>query len=271
MEAYYGGTLEKRMEEKTRFSILDCLEVTKRILVAVDYIHSLGMMHRDIKPHNIMFKDEDKSYDLAVIDFGFATLEEEYSTLFKMCGTLGYQAPEIIEGKDYGKKVDMFAVGVVVYQMITGIPPFFKVGDSRETVNNKIRSLNYSLNWKSMELNYTPEQQFLISDFLKKLLTYHPKDRLSAKEALEHKVFSLTKSKQSSVEQKKSQNQDLKFSFEKNKKFKDIGTGLMYSQISQLKPQSEQDATEDPLNSIEKSYIFGLPKPKGIQQSNKLN
>jgi serine/threonine protein kinase len=118
-DAYFGGTLAQRMEKKPdmRFSIRDCLEIIRKILKGVEYVHGLSIIHRDIKPANIMFKDEDSSNDLVIIDFGFATLQQEYNKLFTSCGTNGYTAPEMLRKEPYNTKSDIFGVGVLFYQM----------------------------------------------------------------------------------------------------------------------------------------------------------
>lgn len=118
-EAYFGQTLTKRLIEKPecRFSLHDSLEIIRNILKGLEYLHSQNIMHRDMKPDNIMFKESDGSYDLAIIDFGFATSASKYKDLFTVCGTKGYAAPEVLLRKPYGLKSDIFGAGVIFYQM----------------------------------------------------------------------------------------------------------------------------------------------------------
>lgn len=116
-DLYLGGSLESRIAKYKRFSLFDCLEITRHILNGMVYLHSKKIIHRDIKPANIVFKDSDGSYDLAIIDFGLATEQRKKNDLFKTCGTRGFMAPEILEKKDYDTKSDIFGVGVTFYMM----------------------------------------------------------------------------------------------------------------------------------------------------------
>lgn len=200
-EAYFGDTLGKRLSEKQghRFSIWDCLQIIKRILKGVAYLHDLKIIHRDLKPANIVFKDSDGSYDLAIIDFGFATEEHNYNRLFTQCGTKGYVAPEMITKLPYNCKSDMFAVGVIFYEIFTGHAPFYKAGDANIYERNK--EANPTYDWKELDMEVTEEQEVLLLSFMKKLITRDPAERMSAKEALEHPLFSLLQSKSSTLEQ----------------------------------------------------------------------
>lgn len=79
------------------------------------YLHSLGIIHRDIKPENIL-----NSYGvLKLSDFGWSIYTEEKRMTF--CGTLDYVSPEVVSGKDYDFKVDIWSIGVLTYELITGI------------------------------------------------------------------------------------------------------------------------------------------------------
>ena len=85
-------------------------------------MHSKRVIHRDIKPENIIFKGTQENIDIAVVDLGFATYEEDYRKLFVRCGTPGYVAPEVLNDKDYTCKADVFSTGVIFYIMCAHQP-----------------------------------------------------------------------------------------------------------------------------------------------------
>lgn len=91
---------------------------------AIYYMHSLGIIHRDIKPDNVVLISTDESSDVKIVDFGLAILlgRQEYAT--DCVGTLCYTAPEILEGDKYDKSVDMWSLGVLTYLLLVGELPF---------------------------------------------------------------------------------------------------------------------------------------------------
>lgn len=92
------------------------------MLVAIEHMHSQGVFHRDIKPENVMFRNPD---EIVLTDFGLADFyRKDGSYLFTNCGTPGYCAPELLLNKAYDLKVDIYSVGIVLYQMLCGQIPF---------------------------------------------------------------------------------------------------------------------------------------------------
>ncbi|KAM7257388.1 hypothetical protein ACFE04_013129 [Oxalis oulophora] len=93
-----------------------------QLMAAVDHIHRLNVVHRDIKPDNILF---DNDNNVKLTDFGSAVFNiEGESTMSGVVGTPYYVAPEVLAGKEYGEKVDVWSCGVVLYVMLAGFPPF---------------------------------------------------------------------------------------------------------------------------------------------------
>lgn len=122
MEYVYGGTLESKLS-KEKLTLEEIVSITVQILNALSYMHSNGIVHRDIKPSNIMFSEG----LVKVSDFGIAkSLEERGLTKTgTVMGTVWYMAPEIIQGEEASYSSDLYAVGVILYQMLTGRVPFF--------------------------------------------------------------------------------------------------------------------------------------------------
>lgn len=100
----------------------------KQLFEAVEYIHSNDVVHRDLKPENILLDD---NYNIKVTDFGFARVIEPKERLTDLCGTPGYLAPELLrasmyeDAEGYGKEVDLWACGVIMYTLLVGFPPFW--------------------------------------------------------------------------------------------------------------------------------------------------
>ena len=109
-------------------------QFTYNMSAALHYLHSLRIVHRDIKPENLLvYSYPDSSKVLKLCDFGMATEIERGERLTYVCGTATYVAPEIITSIGYGVEVDNWAMGVIVYILLCGFPPFrADSGDQRE-------------------------------------------------------------------------------------------------------------------------------------------
>ncbi|XP_054784077.1 serine/threonine-protein kinase AtPK2/AtPK19-like [Prosopis cineraria] len=103
------------------------------IVSAVSHLHANGIMHRDLKPENILL---DADGHVMLTDFGLAKQFESNTRSNSLCGTIEYMAPEIILGKGHDKAADWWSVGILLYEMLTGKPPF--CGGNREKIQQKI-------------------------------------------------------------------------------------------------------------------------------------
>ncbi|GAB4856225.1 Serine/threonine-protein kinase AtPK2/AtPK19 [Ancistrocladus abbreviatus] len=103
------------------------------IVSAVSHLHANGIMHRDLKPENILL---DADGHVVLTDFGLAKQFQENERSNSMCGTVEYMAPEIVMGKGHDKAADWWSVGVLIFEMLTGKPPF--VGGNRDKVQQKV-------------------------------------------------------------------------------------------------------------------------------------
>lgn len=101
-------------------------DTIRPIIDAIQYCHSLSIIHRDIKPENLLYSTKDPSTRMIkVSDFGLARFISVETLASTTCGTPGYVAPEILKQSPYGKECDYWSIGVVLYILLCGFPPFY--------------------------------------------------------------------------------------------------------------------------------------------------
>ncbi|RHY58817.1 hypothetical protein DYB34_003143 [Aphanomyces astaci] len=127
MEEMSGGELFDRIVEKEKYSEREARTVVHKLATALAYCHTLGIVHRDLKVRHckLNLKACLENAEIKIADFGLAKLIQGNSMMQTACGTPGYVAPEILEGKPYGGEVDMWSLGVITYILLCGFPPFY--------------------------------------------------------------------------------------------------------------------------------------------------
>jgi calcium-dependent protein kinase len=176
MECLEGGELFHRIQKRRKFQERDAAAAIHQMLLALNYIHSHGVVHRDIKLENFLYVSQE-SDELKLIDFGFSKFWEPTTKLKLSCGTLAYVAPEVL-GKSYDLKCDMWSCGICSFILLLGYMPF---QGSEDTQKQSIKAGKFLIKEKYWS-KLTPGAQ----DFLRRLIVVDPQMRLDATSALAH-------------------------------------------------------------------------------------
>ncbi|ETE71737.1 Calcium/calmodulin-dependent protein kinase type II subunit beta, partial [Ophiophagus hannah] len=151
-----------------------------KILEAVLHCHQMGVVHRDLKPENLLLASKCKGAAVKLADFGLAIeVQGDQQAWFGFAGTPGYLSPEVLRKEAYGKPVDIWACGVILYILLVGYPPFWD--EDQHKLYQQIKAGAYdfpSPEWDTV----TPEAKNLINQ----MLTINPAKRITAHEALKH-------------------------------------------------------------------------------------
>ncbi|KAB1263366.1 Phosphorylase b kinase gamma catalytic chain; skeletal muscle/heart isoform, partial [Camelus dromedarius] len=257
------GELFDYLTEKVTLSEKETRKIMRALLEVICSLHKLNIVHRDLKPENILLDD---NMNIKLTDFGFSCQLEPGEKLREVCGTPSYLAPEIIECSmnddhpGYGKEVDMWSTGVIMYTLLAGSPPFWH--RKQMLMLRMIMSGNYQFGSPEWD-DYSDTVKDLVSRFL----VVSPQGRCSAEEALAHPFF-----QQYVVEEVRH--------FSPRGKFKVIALTVLasvriYYQYRRVKPVTREIVIRDPyalrpLRRLIDAYafrIYGHWVKKGQQQN----
>jgi calcium/calmodulin-dependent protein kinase I len=185
MELMQGGELFDRIIEQEFFSENEAKEVLSPIIDAVNYCHEMDIIHRDLKPENLLYENSDDDSVIKISDFGLAKLVPKSTFASTAWGTPGYVAPEIVMWKRYGKEVDVWSIGIIMYILLCGYPPFYS--DNNSELFEMIKTGNFEFHSP-----YWDQVSTEAKDLIKKLLTVDSKKRITLEQVKEHKWFSMT-------------------------------------------------------------------------------
>ncbi|KAI3949209.1 hypothetical protein MKW92_041663 [Papaver armeniacum] len=191
LEYCKGGDLSMHIQRKGKVAEATAKHFMQQLAAGLQILRQNNVIHRDLKPQNLLLTTNDDQAVLKIADFGFARSLQPRGLAETLCGSPLYMAPEIMQFQKYDAKADLWSVGVILYQLVIGKTPF--------TGNNQIQLLQNIM--KSKELQFPPDIKELSSDctdLCRKLLRRDPVERLTFEEFFGHLFLSTHKSKESS-------------------------------------------------------------------------
>ncbi|KAK7140096.1 hypothetical protein R3I94_012646 [Phoxinus phoxinus] len=175
-----GGELFEDIVAREYYSEADASHCINQILESVSHIHQHDIVHRDLKPENLLLASKMKGAAVKLADFGLAIeVQGDQQAWFGFAGTPGYLSPEVLRKDPYGKPVDIWACGVILYILLVGYPPFWD--EDQHKLYQQIKAGAYdfpSPEWDTV----TPEAKNLINQ----MLTINPAKRITADQAIKH-------------------------------------------------------------------------------------
>lgn len=185
LELAEGGELFDKIIEKTKFNDAEAKLHFYQIVSAIKYLHAKNICHRDLKPENVLLCSEDNINPVVKItDMGLSKLVDLGTVLKTFCGTPQYIAPEVVMAGmlgNYSLKVDCWSLGVILYILLSGTPPFSEDRHCGVNLRNQILTANYKFYpqlWDQIDDK--------AQDLVERLLKVNPCERLSAAEILDH-------------------------------------------------------------------------------------
>ncbi|KAL2250009.1 calcium-dependent protein kinase 29 isoform X2 [Sesamum indicum] len=178
MELCSGGELFDRITARGSYSEKEAARLGRQIVNVVHVCHFMGVMHRDLKPENFLMVNRDEDSPLKATDFGLSVFIESGKVYRDVVGSAYYVAPEVL-GRKYGKEIDVWSAGVILYILLSGFPPFW--AETEKGIYEEILKGHVDLQtspWPSISAG--------AKDLITKMLTMDPRKRITAAEALEH-------------------------------------------------------------------------------------
>ncbi|KAF8030140.1 hypothetical protein BT93_E2539 [Corymbia citriodora subsp. variegata] len=178
MELCAGGELFDRIIAKGHYTERAAASICRAIVNVVHICHFMGVMHRDLKPENFLLASKNEGAMLKATDFGLSVFIEEGKVYRDIVGSAYYVAPEVLQRR-YGKEIDIWSAGVILYILLSGVPPFW--AETEKGIFNAILQ---------GEIDFVSDPWPSISngakDLIRKMLTQDPKKRITSAQVLEH-------------------------------------------------------------------------------------
>lgn len=178
MELCAGGELFDRIIAKGHYSERAAASICRQIVNVVHICHFMGVMHRDLKPENFLLSSKDEKALLKATDFGLSVFIEEGKVYRDIVGSAYYVAPEVLRRR-YGKEIDIWSAGVILYILLSGVPPFW--AETEKGIFDAILE-----GYIDFESQPWPSISDSAKDLVRKMLTPDPKKRITSAQVLEH-------------------------------------------------------------------------------------
>lgn len=184
-ELCLGGELFDRLDEQPDYHYTEgeCARLVKQMLSAVRYLHSRGIIHRDLKLENFLFSSTSKDSELKMIDFGLSKHFRYGEVQHEAVGTPYTVSPEVIRGS-YDERCDIWAIGVITFLLLSGDPPFGGCGGPEPLMQVRANILSGTFKFEPQEI--WANTSLLAKSFIRDLLKTDPKDRPTARQAQLH-------------------------------------------------------------------------------------
>jgi len=171
LELVSGGELFDRIVDKGVYTEKDAALFAQSMFSVLKHIHDQNIVHRDLKPENILLSDDTHDAVVKLVDFGLSTFAPSNKSVLEVAGTESYMAPEMFEKRGYGKAVDMWAMGVIIFVVLSGLMPY----------DASLRKFN--VEFPSPEFDEISDSA---KELILKLLDKNPETRLTVDQALHH-------------------------------------------------------------------------------------
>jgi len=179
LEYLSGGDLLSHIVKQKQYTERDAQHVIRQVSTTLKYLHARGIIHRDLKPDNIIYRAKNSQSDVVLADFGLAKQTDASRFAKSLCGTPLYLSPEMIKGPTYGAECDMWSLGVILYVILSGRPPFYK--HNQKDLFRTICKAEFNfpeIDWKDISAD--------AKDLIRKLLVRDTKTRYTAAQVLDH-------------------------------------------------------------------------------------
>ncbi|XP_052156122.1 uncharacterized protein LOC127773921 [Oryza glaberrima] len=179
LELCSGGELFDRIVGRDRYSEFDAACVIRQIASGLEALHKASIVHRDLKPENCLFSDKDEKSTLKIMDFGLSSVEDFSDPIVALFGSIDYVSPEALSRQEVSAASDMWSVGVILYILLSGCPPFH-AATNREK-QQRILQGEFSFQdhtWKTISSS--------AKDLISRLLSVQPYKRPTASDLLRH-------------------------------------------------------------------------------------
>ncbi|XP_076766221.1 calcium/calmodulin-dependent protein kinase II isoform X30 [Xylocopa sonorina] len=249
-----GGELFEDIVAREFYSEADASHCIQQILESVQHCHQNGVVHRDLKPENLLLASKEKGAVVKLADFGLAIeVQGDSQAWFGFAGTPGYLSPEVLKKEPYGKPVDIWACGVILYILLVGYPPFWDEDQHRLYAQIKAGTYDYpSPEWDTV----TMEAKNLINQ----MLTVNPSRRITASDALKHAWICQRERVASVVHRQETVDCLKKFNARRKLKGAILTTMLATRNFS-----SKYDAQEDKKGGVDRSSTVIAKEPEEIR------
>ena len=185
MEYISGGSLKDYfILKKYKFDEKRASQIMFQLGLGLQYLHQYGIVHRDLKPDNIMMTENENMSQIKIMDFGLSKIMGPKEHVVDGFGTLSFVAPEVLVRTPYNKEVDIWSLGIILYNMLTGILPFDDDSDNEEIIAKMI-----VFNECKFPKNYWDGRSDEVIDLIKKCLEKTPDKRINIESYLNHKWF----------------------------------------------------------------------------------